>query len=144
MKCLRVYATADGESHFDQVEIPTSSRQVPPRPRRSKCRQMMRRHASVSRAFRRARDIPPRLIARADEVIEWAPRVAARESGSGTFETCRSKLTMSVDRGRPEVGGGRSEWREWPCAPRARSTGEGGSHPDNCRLARKLAGGTAG
>jgi hypothetical protein len=30
MKCLRVYATADGESHFDEVEIPTSSRQVHP------------------------------------------------------------------------------------------------------------------
>lgn len=28
MKCLRIYSTADGESHFDQVEIPTSSRQV--------------------------------------------------------------------------------------------------------------------
>ena len=28
MKCLRVYATEDGESHFDEVEIPTSSRQV--------------------------------------------------------------------------------------------------------------------
>jgi hypothetical protein len=31
MKCLRVYPTADGESHFDQVEIPTSSRQVHPK-----------------------------------------------------------------------------------------------------------------
>jgi hypothetical protein len=31
MKCLRVYATADGESHFDEVEIPTSSRQVHPK-----------------------------------------------------------------------------------------------------------------
>ena len=30
MKCLRVYSTADGESHFDEVEIPTSSRQVHP------------------------------------------------------------------------------------------------------------------
>ncbi len=30
MKCLRIYATADGESHFDEVEIPTSSRQVHP------------------------------------------------------------------------------------------------------------------
>jgi hypothetical protein len=28
MKCLRIYSTADGDSHFDQVEIPTSSRQV--------------------------------------------------------------------------------------------------------------------
>ena len=28
MKCLRVYSTADGESHFDEVEIPTTSRQV--------------------------------------------------------------------------------------------------------------------
>jgi hypothetical protein len=30
MKCLRVYSTADGESHFDEVEIPTTSRQVHP------------------------------------------------------------------------------------------------------------------
>ena len=30
MKCLRVYSTADGESHFDEVEITTSSRQVHP------------------------------------------------------------------------------------------------------------------
>ena len=28
MKCLRIYSTADGESHFDEVEIPTNSRQV--------------------------------------------------------------------------------------------------------------------
>jgi hypothetical protein len=28
MKCLRIYSTVDGESHFDEVEIPTSSRQV--------------------------------------------------------------------------------------------------------------------
>ena len=30
MKCLRIYATADGESHFDEVEIPTRSRHVHP------------------------------------------------------------------------------------------------------------------
>ena len=30
MRCLRIYSTADGESHFDEVEIPTSSRQVHP------------------------------------------------------------------------------------------------------------------
>jgi hypothetical protein len=30
MKCLRIYSTEDGESHFDEVEIPTSSRQVHP------------------------------------------------------------------------------------------------------------------
>jgi hypothetical protein len=30
MKCLRIYSTTDGESHFDEVEIPTSSRQVHP------------------------------------------------------------------------------------------------------------------
>jgi hypothetical protein len=28
MECLRIYSTADGESHFDQLEIPTGSRQV--------------------------------------------------------------------------------------------------------------------
>jgi len=30
MKCLRIYSTPDGESHFDELEIPTSSRQVHP------------------------------------------------------------------------------------------------------------------
>jgi hypothetical protein len=30
MKCLRIYSTADGESHFDEVEIATTSRQVHP------------------------------------------------------------------------------------------------------------------
>jgi hypothetical protein len=30
MKCLRIYSTADGESHFNEVEIPTTSRQVHP------------------------------------------------------------------------------------------------------------------
>jgi len=30
MKCLRIYSTKDGESHFDEVAIPTSSRQVHP------------------------------------------------------------------------------------------------------------------
>jgi hypothetical protein len=30
MKCLRIYSTTDGESHFDEVEIPTSPRQVHP------------------------------------------------------------------------------------------------------------------
>jgi hypothetical protein len=30
MRCLRIYSTADGESHFDEVEIPTSARRVHP------------------------------------------------------------------------------------------------------------------
>lgn len=30
MKCLRVYSTTDGESHFDEVEIRTSSLRVHP------------------------------------------------------------------------------------------------------------------
>jgi hypothetical protein len=30
MKCLRIYSTADGESHFDEVERPTWSRQIHP------------------------------------------------------------------------------------------------------------------
>src|SRR5215469_250214 len=30
MKCLRIYSSKDGESHFDEVAIPTSSRQVHP------------------------------------------------------------------------------------------------------------------
>ena len=28
MKCLRIYATRDGESHFDEVELPTTKMSV--------------------------------------------------------------------------------------------------------------------
>ncbi len=30
MKCLRIFATPDGESHFDEVESPTTRRSVHP------------------------------------------------------------------------------------------------------------------
>mgnify|MGYP001812075262 CR=1 FL=1 len=30
MRCLRIYATDDGESHFDEVEIATTSKRVHP------------------------------------------------------------------------------------------------------------------
>jgi hypothetical protein len=30
MKCLRIHATPDGESHFDEVELPTTKRSVHP------------------------------------------------------------------------------------------------------------------
>jgi hypothetical protein len=30
MKCLRIYATQDGESHFDEIDIPTNKRPVSP------------------------------------------------------------------------------------------------------------------
>ena len=30
MKCLRIYASPDGESHFDEVELPTAKRSVHP------------------------------------------------------------------------------------------------------------------
>jgi len=30
MKCLRIYATPDGESHFDEVELPTTKQSVHP------------------------------------------------------------------------------------------------------------------
>lgn len=30
MKCLRIYATSDGESHFDEVEMPTTKVSVHP------------------------------------------------------------------------------------------------------------------
>jgi len=33
---------------------------------------------------------------------------------SAAFETCRRTLRMSVYRGRPEVIGAPSEWRDWP------------------------------
>jgi hypothetical protein len=69
MKCLRVYATADGESHFDQVEIPSSSRQV----HKATAFEVSANYAATRIRFahsRRARDIPQKLIARADEVME--------------------------------------------------------------------------
>src|ERR1700738_3301821 len=28
LKCLRIYSTPDGESHFDEVEIPTTARPI--------------------------------------------------------------------------------------------------------------------
>src|SRR5687768_16424253 len=30
MRCLRIYATPDGESHFDEIDIPTTKRPVFP------------------------------------------------------------------------------------------------------------------
>lgn len=30
MKCLRIYASADGESHFDEIDLPTTARPVHP------------------------------------------------------------------------------------------------------------------
>ena len=30
MKCLRIYATPDGESHFDEVDLPTTPQSVHP------------------------------------------------------------------------------------------------------------------
>lgn len=30
MRCLRIYASADGESHFDEVDIPTTGRSIAP------------------------------------------------------------------------------------------------------------------
>ena len=30
IKCLRIYATPDGELHFDEVELPTTKRSVHP------------------------------------------------------------------------------------------------------------------
>lgn len=64
MKCLRVYSTADGELHFDQVEIPPSSRQVHPK---ATAFEVSANYAATRIRFphsRRARDIPQKLIAR--------------------------------------------------------------------------------
>ena len=30
MRCLRIYATPDGESHFDEIDIPTTKRSILP------------------------------------------------------------------------------------------------------------------
>jgi hypothetical protein len=42
-----------------------------------------------------------------DRMTPWF--AAVHESLVGTFETCRRTLRMSLDRGRPEVTGGRSK-----------------------------------
>jgi hypothetical protein len=58
-------------AHLDQVEIPTSSRQVHPR---ATAFEVSANDAAISHpfhAFRRARDIQPTLLTRADEAIEW-------------------------------------------------------------------------
>jgi hypothetical protein len=71
MECLRIHSTADGESHFDQVEIPTGSRQVHPQATAFEVpAKLCGDTPSVSRAFRGARDIQPTLLARADEASE--------------------------------------------------------------------------
>jgi hypothetical protein len=57
--------------------------------------------------------MPPALLARADEVIEYDFLIAAlHESGNGPFETCHRTPRMSVHRGRPEVIDASSERRE--------------------------------
>jgi hypothetical protein len=57
MQCLRIYSTADREPHFDEVEIPTSARQVHPT---AAAFEVSAYYAATrirfSRAFRRARD----------------------------------------------------------------------------------------
>ena len=30
MRCLRIYSSSDGESHFDEVDIPTTKRAIFP------------------------------------------------------------------------------------------------------------------
>jgi len=65
MKCQRIYSTAFSESHFDQVEIPTSSRQVHPQ---ATAFEVSANYAATRIRFtriRRARDIEPTLLARA-------------------------------------------------------------------------------
>jgi len=52
--------------------------------------------------------IPPRILARADEVIEQAHR----HVGFGTNWTCGGGLMMSVHRDRPEVTSERSKRRD--------------------------------
>ena len=52
MKCLRIYSTADGESHFDQVEIPTSSRRTALlRMKRLQFNDELRRHSKLAVVF---------------------------------------------------------------------------------------------
>ena len=55
MKCLRIYATDDGESHFDEVEIGTTSTQVHPDAVAFEMSQNSKQRASVLHGFRQAR-----------------------------------------------------------------------------------------
>jgi len=52
----------------------------------------------------------------------------------GTKRTDRAGLAMTVDWDRPQVAGGASNRRGWPCAPRARTISEGKSHPDKLSI----------
>ena len=60
-----------------------------------------------------------------DEVLQLIPRMFAQRIQQKCFTRCRNDVIDRVPRG-------------------ARTISEGGFHPDNCRLVRKLAGGTAG
>ncbi|CCD88652.1 hypothetical protein; putative Pirin-related protein [Bradyrhizobium sp. ORS 285] len=80
MKCLRVYATEDGESHFDEVDIPTVARQVHPE---AAIFDVSARYASTHVSF-------TRIPARAGQV-DWhtVPRrsLTVRLSGSAEYQT---------------------------------------------------------
>ena len=46
MKCLRIYATPEGKSHFDEIELPTTKRSVHPDAVPLRFRPVIRRPAS--------------------------------------------------------------------------------------------------
>jgi hypothetical protein len=80
MKCLRIYATPDGESHFDEVELPTTKRSVHPDAA----------PFDVSASYQASRVRVTRIPAGMREVA-WhtvpEPNLAVRLDGSVEYET---------------------------------------------------------
>src|SRR5688500_1647493 len=80
MKCLRIYATPDGESHFDEVDLPTTRRSglpdaVP---------------FEVSASYQASRLLPTRIPAGMREVAWYTvpePVLTVRLDGSVEYET---------------------------------------------------------
>jgi len=70
MKCLRIYSTADGEPHLVKSKFRQAPCRFTPGHGVRSVGKLCGDTPSVSRAFRRARDIQPTLLARADEAIE--------------------------------------------------------------------------
>jgi hypothetical protein len=102
MKCLRVHSTADGESHFDEVEIPTTSRQVHPNAAAFEVSAKYAGSGIRYRTFRRVRDRSIG-IAVAPIAGPYGVRAVATDaliSGNGFGSLRRSLKSSTTDRSR--------------------------------------------
>jgi hypothetical protein len=147
MKCLRIYSAADGESYFDEVEIPTSSRQVHPN---AAAFEVSANYAATRIRFTR---IP--LGARQ---VDWhtVPERVLTVSGSGRKRQpsrFRQQPSKASRRGWQAIGRRRARWvvrkgREratvsavWPSAGKSAATASGGRWTSVCDLASVASGG---